>query len=1384
MAIVRDKDKLKDSIQDGIRALQEYRDFRVITEAEDYIADQLGVEPRTIRSWKTPREIPSTLDDGLLLGLAWIIVSESSLDVRWLVSLLRTTSVIVVDEPTPDWVRNSFRGARLRGNPPGESTIERVVLRIFPSSARRITRQAQVTDYRQVVDKSLLLLRDALRPYVLAALRNKYDQPATWARNVVPALADRSDVRSGNDYEQLSTLDALALLHVIDDFWSKVFHSLLEETARSFARELKNTRNIWAHQGTISGDDAYRTLDTVGRLLKPLGATDELETIEIMTDELLVRLAGVTDPAAPQDVLRKNLRDAPAAEIFYGRVDEFDNLQHYMLGERCRLLGIFGPGGIGKSTLTARAIRAVEGQFEYVLWLSLNSAPPAAQIVSECIQFFSRQRVSDPSGDIARQISKLVDCFQQSRCLLVLDNLETVLPYGNQLIPDAESYALLLRRIAEARHQSCVVLTSREAPQIFTVMESSSKAVRASRLSGIDQTAGQRILTDHGLMKDDEAWLYLIEHYAGSPLVLKVVASVILNTYDGDVKRFLAFGETVFEGVRGVLDQQFNRLAELEQEVMYWLAIEREPVTIDILRSSIVRRLPPGKLVEALAALQHRSLVERGTGGRFALQNVILEYVTERFVETVCGEFESGRLSLTLSHAFIRARAKDYIRESQVRVLLQPIADRLCDRLGKENLEIWLKEHLGALRGSTDGVQSFAAGNILNLLVALDSDLHGLDCSGLAVWGAYLQGVIAQDINFNHANLANSVFTDTFSSLLATAFSPDGTHVAASTSMGEIRIWRVKDGVQTISCQGHTDWVVDLAYSPDGRILASCSDDLTVRLWDASTGVLIRTIQPHTQLVTSIAFSPDGAILASSSEDGTISLQQVDGGEYLHILAGHQGGVNQIAYSPNGRMVASASDDQFIILWDVTTGEKLDTLPKYEDIVWSVAFSPDGKYLASGYENGCIRVWDVASAVMVSLLEGHTDSVWSIAFSPNGETLASASEDLTVRLWETQSWQPHSTLLGHTSTVWSIAFSPNGELLASASEDQSLRLWDVQRGRCVRQLNGFTDSLRSVAFGPNQLLAASGVDGDVRLWKVKEEQPESTESLAILHGHTRPVWSVAFSSDGRYLASGGDDSTARIWNVKLRQSIQTLQHIDTDWVSSVSFSPDSTQVACGYGDGSVRLWDTVGGQCFHILRGHNDWVRSISYSPDGSRIGSCGSDHKVCLWNITDGSLLATNHHATGLLCSLAFSPDGQTIATGSTDKSIVLWDAITLEPRRQILGHTNWVWGVAFNRDGSILVSASEDQTIRVWNVSTGACIQVLKGHQRVVWSLSFNPNGHLLASCSDDGAVKFWETDSWECVATLRNDRPYERMQIINTTGITDLQRLALIALGAASG
>ena len=1083
---------------------------------------------------------------------------------------------------------------------------------------------------------------------------------------------------------------------------------------------------------------------------------------------------------------RQDWGDAIDVSAFYGRIEELLILKKWVVQDRCRLVALLGMGGIGKTALSIKLTEQIQGEFDYLIWRSLQNAPPIRETLATLIEFLSHEQETNLPETIHERVSLLIEYLRSSRCLLILDNFDTIFTTGKRAgiyREGYEDYGELLQRVGEVHHQSCLILTSREKPPEVAALESETTPVRALQLPGLKPAEAQNILNTKGLLGATNEIKKLIECYRGNPLALKIAATSIRDLFTGDISQFLQQGTVIFNGIRHLLAQQLHRLSDLEVQVMYWLAINREPVSPKELQADIIPTISISTLLEALESLVQRSLIESSKAG-FTQQPVVMEYMIEQLIDKISQEFITEKIQFLLSYSIIKAQAKDYVRRSQIRVILEPTLARLSTHFSSNKyIEQKLSLLLLKIKKEFSTSLNYGGGNIINILCQLKVDLTGYDFSGLAICQADLSNVNLYRVNFAYANLNKSVFTEIFGGVSAVAFSPDGQLLATGDMNGEINLWQVADRKKLFTCGGQLSWVWCVIFSPDSKTLASGNTDCTVKLWDVNTGECFLTLQEHTSLVTSVAFSPDGKILASGSSDRTVKLWNTSTGQCLTTWQAHTSPVLSVAFNPKSSILASGSMDQTIKFWDTSTGEVLRTLQGHTNIVWSVAFSPDGKTLASGSYDQTLKLWDVNTGKCLESLQGHTSWVYAVAFNPDGNILGSSSEDKRVKLWDIHTGRCIRTLQGHMNRVFSFAFAPQGDrILASGDSDRTIKLWDINTGECLRTLQGYANTVWSVAFNPdgNNILASGGEDGIVRLWDIN-----TGKCLRSLYGHTDSIWSVAFSPDGCSIASSSGDATEKLWDVNTGECLKTFTNPNPH-IRSVAFSPvgiASGQIlATGGHDQDVNLWDINTGSCIKTLQGDRGHTFSATFSPQGNII-ACYSRtvNAVSLWDWSKGECLQTLEGHTGNVFSVAFHPDGDLIASGADDCCVKLWNVNTGWCLKDLQGHTMRICSITFSPQGQTLISGSEDQTIKLWDIKTGQCLRTLQGHTKGVLSVALSPDGRFIASSSEDGTIKIWDVGTGEYLNTLRPPRLYEGMNITEVTGLTEATRITLKTLGA---
>jgi WD40 repeat protein len=527
------------------------------------------------------------------------------------------------------------------------------------------------------------------------------------------------------------------------------------------------------------------------------------------------------------------------------------------------------------------------------------------------------------------------------------------------------------------------------------------------------------------------------------------------------------------------------------------------------------------------------------------------------------------------------------------------------------------------------------------------------------------------------------------------AYSPNGQRLLTSGWWdGTVRVWDRGSDKPHLILREHAAPVNGAVFSPDGKRLASASNDQTAVIWDTNTGRRLQTFTGHVGPVRGVAFSRDGKRLATAGEDRTARVWDAATGRELTVCRGPGKAVTCVAFSPDGSLLATGSDDEMVALWDPAAGKMVRSVKVFGRMT-DLAFSPDGKWLAVA-GNGNPLLLDTATAKPVHVL-GHTRPAAGVAFSPDGRRLATAGGiACCVRLWDTATGKEVLPHVGHRGPVLRLALSPDSRHLVSGSDDQTVRLWDTDTGREERALRASLGggAVIGVGFSPDgRAVTAAQPDGvpSIRSWSVRDgsELPAPNVQGGIVD--------VCYHPSGRFLA-GGVERMVQVWDVANWQLVRTLGGHRSN-VSRVAYSPDGRRLASGDVSGTIKLWDAVTGDELFALPAVNGRVDSLAFSPD-SRFLVPGASlaAPLCAWDVTTGKE-ARPIDASGGWGDVAFSPDGAILAAVNADGRLVLWDFATGQKRREWQS-PGFLHSVAFAADGRHLLTGNGNGTIYVFRL------------------------------------------------------------------------------------
>ncbi|HEY7426476.1 MAG TPA: sigma-70 family RNA polymerase sigma factor [Gemmataceae bacterium] len=456
------------------------------------------------------------------------------------------------------------------------------------------------------------------------------------------------------------------------------------------------------------------------------------------------------------------------------------------------------------------------------------------------------------------------------------------------------------------------------------------------------------------------------------------------------------------------------------------------------------------------------------------------------------------------------------------------------------------------------------------------------------------------------------------------AYSPDGKTIVTAGDEAIIRLWDAATGKLLLRLDGHRpvdgyrDHMLAVTFSPDGKQLVSGGMDQTVRLWDVAAGKEVRRLGEHKGGVLCVAFTPDGGQVLTGGLKEPIRLWDAATGKEVRHYPKRSEFASQMAFAPGGKTMAVVHWGYYTPrFWDVANGREVVSADGPELEVTGIVFSRDSRTVTTaGLDE--IRRWETDTGRELRRWELVPRLLECLASSPDGQTLAFGDAFGTICLWQANTGRELRRLKGPKGWVLGLAFAPDGKALASASHDGTVRLWDIATGTELRCFTGHERDARGVAFSPDgKTLATTAHDQTVRLWRV-----DTGEELRRLKTLRLQNNAVAISPDGRLLFVGsGGERPIQVWELATGRELPpfTLPRYQ-ERIFSFGFSSDGRTLASGGEDGVVRLWEVTSRQERRRFTGHTGWAYRVLVAPDGKRLASASNDTTTVVWDLTTPS--------------------------------------------------------------------------------------------------------------------------------------------------------------------
>jgi WD40 repeat protein len=1025
------------------------------------------------------------------------------------------------------------------------------------------------------------------------------------------------------------------------------------------------------------------------------------------------------------------------------------------------VLMIHGLGGSGKTEL-CRFLLQDKGLTDAVIWCSLRDAPSLSTLAANLLTRYPPDKNTPMPQSPFDRLTAIVAA---TGGILVFDNFEAVLDSIH-----GKEYTELIERIVVAG-QIRLLVTTRVLPSLEPRY---SRQFAVLHLLGLKRSEARELVATLGLSASDAEADELIARLDGNPLAIKLAAELAHELYGGRLSTYLRSPSLTLDGVGELLREHLHNASPDENLVMYRLATAREPLTFDAIVAETLLEDRRADAVSAIRRLVSRSLVERRRD-LFFLQYLVQESVLQQLIQTTTELLLEEGVASVAPLPFVNTERPIHIRQAQRRLTIAPMA-RALNRAGGgiAPSASRLLALIDSVRLGSSYYGSFAAANLMELILALGTDPTGLDFSKTRLRHLDLSDTSLRNVDFHDCEFDRCRFSSAHEHVFGVGLANGGSFAVLGQGDGSIAVVEVPSGNIQRSFPWDAVWLRAVAISPDDRLAAVTDDRGRIRIVNLLSGHTL-DLPGNGRQIRSLAFSTDGSLLFSGGEDGAVRRINPATGAELEALVTAGSEVWALAQDADILAIATEADGLRIVnLTDNVSTTGAGTVAGGR----SVIFSRSGSHLFVGGNDGSVSTWN-RGGQLVNVMRVHEGAVWALATAvlDGNPMIFSGSHDGTLRQFDAV--QPAELrqvgmVVSDEGPVWPVIVDRGGTVLLSVNGSSVVRFWNPRNLQPLERLKGGLRRIFVVSSNDDgSLVATGGQDGVVRLWN--RDMSHSTHELV---GHRGGLRTLAFGPSGQSLASAGEDCDVRIWDALQGQLLVVLEG-PRNWVWCMSFDPSGRYLAAGSADLRIHVWDLHGGSFSTQLSGHTARIVGVSFLADEAAVISCSVDGEVRLWD---------TRSRTG--STVARLPDGATklvhlghgrVAVGDRTGHIHIFvhdggDVRTLTAENQ----SSAVSALAVINDEK-LVAGMEDGSVVFWDWRSSTATSRATPDARAVHSIALLGHGAEIALAIGLERLPIVNVGDPNRTRTIAVPRQYEGVDITGSIGLSRPERDALLGLGA---